>query len=83
MYAATLLLAFLVLYPLFWLIYGSLTYGEHGFVQTVRQFWAIKGLRQAFQDTALHCCSCPYDSVIIGMVFCLVVISAFRPGRNR
>jgi len=48
-----LILAWLVLYPLFWLFYGSFAFGDHGLREVVDQLWALSGLRRAFYDTAL------------------------------
>jgi iron(III) transport system permease protein len=48
--AAVLLL--LVLYPLLWLFYGSLAYGEHSsFGEVLSAFWQLPGLGRAFENT--------------------------------
>jgi len=47
--AATLL--FLVLYPLFWLFYGSFAYGESSLSEVLVQFWNLPGLAHAFENT--------------------------------
>jgi iron(III) transport system permease protein len=47
--AATLF--FLVLYPLFWLFYGSFAYGDQPLSAAVGQFWQLPGLGRAFQNT--------------------------------
>jgi iron(III) transport system permease protein len=52
MAVAAAVLFFLVLYPLFWLFYGSFAYGDQplsGLVFT--QFWQLPGLGRAFQNT--------------------------------
>jgi iron(III) transport system permease protein len=52
MAVAAAVLFFLVLYPLFWLFYGSFAYGGQplsGLVFT--QFWQLPGLGRAFQNT--------------------------------
>src|SRR5262249_51444849 len=46
-------LAFLVLYPVFWLFIGSFAYGDQTLSQVLRQFWAMPGLANAFTNTAL------------------------------
>ena len=50
---AVVVLAFLVLYPVFWLFIGSFFYGEQNFSQVLRQFWSMPGLTTAFSNTAL------------------------------
>jgi iron(III) transport system permease protein len=50
---AVIILAFLVLYPVFWLFIGSFFYGEQNFSQVLRQFWSMPGLTTAFSNTAL------------------------------
>src|SRR5438477_4115066 len=50
---AILILAFLVLYPVFWLFFGSFYYGDQSFSQVLRQFWSMPGLQAAFTNTAL------------------------------
>src|SRR5262245_2412125 len=47
--AATLF--FLVLYPLFWLFYGSFAYGDQSLSQVLAQFWQLPGLGRAFENT--------------------------------
>jgi iron(III) transport system permease protein len=47
-----LLLAWLILYPLFWLFYGSFAYGEQGLGEIVAQLRALPGLPRALYDTA-------------------------------
>jgi iron(III) transport system permease protein len=44
-------LCFLVLYPLFWLFYGSFAYGDRPFSEALAQFWQLPGLGRAFQNT--------------------------------
>ena len=52
MAVATLVLFFLVLYPLFWLFYGSFAYGDQVSSGAVfSQFWQLPGLARAFQNT--------------------------------
>ena len=52
MAAAVAVLMFLVLYPLFWLFYGSFAYGDRTEPGTVlSQFWQLPGLGRAFQNT--------------------------------
>jgi len=48
-----LILAFLVLYPVFWLFIGSFAYGDQKLTQVLRQFLAMPGLASAFTNTAL------------------------------
>ncbi len=50
---AVVILAFLVLYPVFWLFIGSFLYGDQSFSQVFRQFWSMPGLQTAFYNTAL------------------------------
>jgi iron(III) transport system permease protein len=50
---AILALAWLVLYPLFWLFYGSFAYGEQGLGEVIDQLRALPGLQRALYDTAL------------------------------
>jgi iron(III) transport system permease protein len=47
--AATLL--FLVLYPVFWLFYGSFSYGEQGIGAALAQLWKLPGLARAVTNT--------------------------------
>jgi iron(III) transport system permease protein len=47
--AATLL--FLVLYPVFWLFYGSFAYGEQGVGAALAQLWQLPGLARAVTNT--------------------------------
>ena len=50
--AATLF--FLVLYPLFWLFYGSFAYGDQASVpgaMVLSQLWQLPGLGRAFENT--------------------------------
>ena len=52
MAVAVAVLMFLVLYPLFWLFYGSFAYGDQAAPGTVlSQFWQLPGLGRAFQNT--------------------------------
>jgi iron(III) transport system permease protein len=52
MAVATLVLFFLVLYPVFWLFYGSFAYGDQASSGTVlSQFWQLPGLARAFWNT--------------------------------
>ena len=48
---AAVTLCFLVLYPLFWLFYGSFSYGEQGLGAALVQFWQLPGLDRAFLNT--------------------------------
>jgi iron(III) transport system permease protein len=48
---AAVMLCFLVLYPLFWLFYGSFSYGEQGLGAALVQFWQLPGLERAFLNT--------------------------------
>jgi len=41
----------LVLYPLFWLFYGSFSYGEQSPAEALAQFWQLPGLERAFLNT--------------------------------
>src|SRR5262245_5275856 len=52
--AATL--CFLVLYPLFWLFYGSFAYGELPLSEVFNQFWNLPGLDRAFENTLWLVC---------------------------
>jgi iron(III) transport system permease protein len=47
--AATLL--FLVLYPVFWLFYGSFSYGEQGVGAALARLWQLPGLARAATNT--------------------------------
>jgi iron(III) transport system permease protein len=49
--AATAALLFLVLYPLFWLFYGSLAYGDQGFAAALAALWRLPGLERAVLNT--------------------------------
>ena len=52
MAAAATVLIFLVLYPLFWLFYGSFAYGEQASLQALLvQLWQLPGLGRAFLNT--------------------------------
>ncbi len=52
MAVATLVLFFLVLYPVFWLFYGSFAYGDQVSPGAVfSQFWHLPGLARAFWNT--------------------------------
>jgi iron(III) transport system permease protein len=51
MAVAAVTLCFLVLYPLFWLFYGSFAYGDQPLSEALRQFWQLPGLGRAFQNT--------------------------------
>ena len=52
MAVAAAVLFFLVLYPLFWLFYGSFAYSDQASSGTVfSQFWQLPGLARAFQNT--------------------------------
>jgi iron(III) transport system permease protein len=52
MAVAAAVLFFLVLYPVFWLFYGSFAFGDQTSSATVlRQFWQLPGLGRAFQNT--------------------------------
>ena len=52
MAVAVTVLLFLVLYPLFWLFYGSFAYSDQPLSGTVfSQFWQLPGLGRAFQNT--------------------------------
>ena len=52
MSVAAMVLFFLVLYPLFWLFYGSFAYGDQPLSGMVlSQFWQLPGLGRAFQNT--------------------------------
>ena len=48
-----LVLAWLILYPLFWLFYGSFAYGDQGLGQVIDQIRTLPGLQRALYDTAL------------------------------
>jgi iron(III) transport system permease protein len=50
---AILVLAWLILYPLFWLFYGSFAYGDQGLGQVIDQIRTLPGLQRALYDTAL------------------------------
>jgi iron(III) transport system permease protein len=50
---AVVVLAFLVLYPVFWLFIGSFVYGDQSFSQVLQQFWSMPGLQTALANTAL------------------------------
>src|SRR3954452_5503730 len=67
MAVAVLILAFLVLYPVFWLFFGSFAYGNQTFSQVLRQFWAMPGLASAFTNTALMVAG----TVLIAFLFAL------------
>jgi iron(III) transport system permease protein len=49
MAAAIMLL--LVLYPVFWLFYGSFSYGEQGLGAALAQLWQLPGLARAVTNT--------------------------------
>jgi iron(III) transport system permease protein len=52
MSAAAAILLFLVLYPLFWLFYGSFAYGDQASLPTLLvQLWQLPGLGRAFLNT--------------------------------
>jgi iron(III) transport system permease protein len=52
MAVAAAVLFFLVLYPVFWLLYGSFAYGDQSSPVTVlSQFWQLPGLGRAFRNT--------------------------------
>jgi iron(III) transport system permease protein len=51
MATAALTLSFLVLYPVFWLFYGSFSYGDQGFAAALVQLWHLPGLERAFINT--------------------------------
>jgi iron(III) transport system permease protein len=52
MAVAAVVMCFLVLYPVFWLFYGSFAYGDQSSSGTVfSQFWQLPGLGRAFQNT--------------------------------
>lgn len=52
MAVAAAVLFFLVLYPLFWLFYGSFAYSDQTASGTVfSQFWQLPGLARAFENT--------------------------------
>jgi iron(III) transport system permease protein len=51
MMIAAATLCFLVLYPLFWLFYGSFAYGDQPLSEVFGQFWQLPGLGRAFQNT--------------------------------
>ena len=48
---AAAILLFLVLYPVFWLFYGSFSYGEQGFGAALAQLWQLPGLARAVTNT--------------------------------
>ena len=48
---AVVTLMFLVLYPLFWLMYGSFSYGEQGLTAALAQLWQLPGLERALMNT--------------------------------
>src|ERR1700674_3459794 len=51
MATAALTLSFLVLYPVFWLFYGSFSYGDQGLGAALVQLWHLPGLERAFINT--------------------------------
>jgi iron(III) transport system permease protein len=52
MAVAAAVLFFLVLYPVFWLFYGSFAYGEQASLAAAwHQFWQLPGLGRAFENT--------------------------------
>jgi iron(III) transport system permease protein len=52
MAVTAVVMCFLVLYPVFWLFYGSFAYGDQASSGTVfSQFWQLPGLGRAFQNT--------------------------------
>jgi iron(III) transport system permease protein len=51
--ACALVFCFLILYPLFWLFYGSFTYGGATLQQTFAQLAALPGLGRALERTIL------------------------------
>jgi iron(III) transport system permease protein len=51
MAAAAAVVFFLVLYPLFWLFFGSFAYGDLPLSQVFGQFWRLPGIERAFQNT--------------------------------
>jgi iron(III) transport system permease protein len=52
MATAVVVLSFLVLYPLFWLFYGSFAYGDQSLSGAMlSELWQLPGLGRAFQNT--------------------------------
>jgi iron(III) transport system permease protein len=51
MIAAAGVVLFLVLYPLFWLFYGSFAYSEQSSSAVLSGFWQLPGLARAFTNT--------------------------------
>ena len=66
--AATLM--FLVLYPVFWLLYGSFSYGEQGFAAALGQFWQLPGLNRAVMNTVWLVCG----TVPLSFLFALPIV---------
>ena len=62
---AVLTLMFLVLYPLFWLMYGSFSYGEQGLAASLAQLWQLPGLERALVNTGWLVC----DTVPLSFLF--------------
>ncbi len=75
---AVVVLAFLVLYPVFWLFIGSFVYGDQSFAQVLRQFWSLPGLQTAFYNTALLVAG----TVPIAFLFALPLASSARHARD-
>jgi iron(III) transport system permease protein len=51
MVMAAAILLFLVLYPVFWLFYGSFSHGEQGLGAALGQLWQLPGLGRAVTNT--------------------------------
>ena len=62
---AVVTLMFLVLYPLFWLMYGSFSYGEQGLAASLAQLWQLPGLERALVNTGWLVC----DTVPLSFLF--------------
>lgn len=53
MIVAVLTTAFLILYPVFWLFYGSFSYGQGGLARALVEFWQLPGVGRAFENTLI------------------------------
>ena len=67
---AAVMLMFLVLYPVFWLMYGSFSYGEQGLAAALAQLWQLPGLERALMNTVWLVCG----TVPLSFLFALPIV---------
>ena len=48
---AVITASFLILYPVFWLFFGSFSYGQGGVLHALAELWQLPGLGRAFRNT--------------------------------